>query len=151
MLKMNFKLNHRNKPFHISTSTKKFPSNNSLQEYWSLYVPSKFMFSCHSARNNPSKRARACHTSERSQSKSECIHRWPARWVRGTIVSSIVGKPLLRLIWHSPAQAPEPQPAHARAAMPPRLQPAATSARRLALSVVATGVIPSQRYFLISQ
>jgi hypothetical protein len=48
MLKMNFKLNPRNEPFHISTSTKRFPSTNSLQEYWSLYVPSKFMFSSHS-------------------------------------------------------------------------------------------------------
>jgi hypothetical protein len=104
MLKMNFKLNPRNKPFDISTSTKKFPSTNYLQEYWSLYVPSKFMFSCHSNHkcglgqkkvyifdcpqqgtgrpeisNRLSKQSvqagKGCHTSERSQSKSECI-RW---------------------------------------------------------------------------
>jgi hypothetical protein len=113
---MNFKLNPRNKLFHISTSTKRFPSTNSLQEYWNLYVPSKFMFSCHSNHkcglgqkkvyifdcpqqgtgrpeisNQLLKQSvqagKGCHTSERSQSKSECIRWWPARWVSGTTMT----------------------------------------------------------------
>jgi hypothetical protein len=97
MLKMNFKLNPRNKPFHISTSTKSFPlpilcksteASSSLQIY--VFLP----FS-------PKQSIQACKGLPHHRKKSIQVRVHPLVVGEVSIVSSIIDKSLPRLNWHS--------------------------------------------------